>query len=358
MTNIKYLTGVYMKSYKIILIIIIAALIGCSSIKETIGPKSGEKWRGIHLLGYGNDSSLAELGTIVPKLSSMGINIIILEVDYNFQFQSYPELRNGDQQITKEGAGKFAEICRENNIELIPEFQSLGHQSWAQETFPLLTKYPQFDLTPGAFPGNKDIYCREWDLTNPELNKIVFSLMDEIIDAFHAKAFHVGMDEVFLLGSEKSPSTKGKDPALLFAKAVNDIYDHLVKKRGVRMLMWADRLIDGTKFKFGEWESSMNGTAAAVDMIPKDIILCPWHYEKMEGYPSIPYLINKGFSVLPSSWENVDAAKSLIEYSNEQKDPKMLGHLFTTWHRVDLLNYPPLINCIGMIGNQKNITNK
>ncbi len=342
-----------MKFYRLILLIILTALIGCSSIKETtLSLKPGEKWKGIHLLGYSNDSDLVQLGEIIPNLASMGINVIILEVDYSFQFQSHPELRFGSEQITKEGARKFANVCRENNIEIIPEFQSLGHQSWAEETFPLLLKYPQFDLTPGAFPGNKDIYCREWDVTNPDLYKIVFSLMDEIIDAFQAKAFHVGMDEVFLLGSEKSPSTKGKDPAKLFAKAVNDIYDHLVKERGVTMLMWADRLIDGTKFKFDEWESSMNGTAGAIDMIPKDIILCPWHYEKMDGYPSIPYLINKGFRVLPSSWKDVDAAKALIEYSNDMKNPNMLGHLFTTWQKVDLLNYPPLVECIGMIGNK------
>ena len=51
--------------------------------------------------------------------------------------------------------------------------------------------------------------------------------MDEIIDAFRVDAFHVGMDEVFLLGSDFSPSTKGKDPGELFAKAVNDIHNHL-----------------------------------------------------------------------------------------------------------------------------------
>ncbi len=348
-----------MKLYRVIFFLILSSLIGCSSVNEvTVGPQPGEKWRGVHLLGYSNDSDLAELGAIVPKLDSIGINIIILEVDYNFHFQSHPELRNGKEQITKEGARKFASICTENNIELIPEFQSVGHQSWAEETYPLLIKYPQFDLTPGAFPRNKDIYCREWDVTNPEVYKIVFSLMNEIIDAFQANALHVGMDEVYLLGSEQSPSTKGKDPGKLFAKAVNDIYYHLVKERGVEMLMWADRLIDGTKFNFGEWESSMNGTASAIDMIPKDIILCPWHYEKMDGYSSIPFFLRKGFRVLPASWKNADAAKALIEYSNEQRNPNMLGHLFTTWSRTDLLKYPPLIECIGLIGNKKSFTNK
>jgi len=58
--------------------------------------------------------------------------------------------------------------------------------------------------------------------------------------------------------------------------------------------MWGDRLIDGKKYDFGEWEASTNGTAAAIDLIPKDIIVCPWHYELRSDYPSIPMFIEKG----------------------------------------------------------------
>lgn len=323
---------------------------GCAPKEsQIIGPKEGEPWRAIHLLGYSNDNDLFELGKIVPALDNMKINVIILEIDYNFQFQTHPELRRGDEQITKKAARKFAKICRKNDIKLITEFQCLGHQSWAEETFPLLTKYPQFDLTPGAFPGNKDIYCREWDLMNPEVNKIIFQLLNEIIDAFQVDAFHVGMDEIFLLGAEESPSTKGKDPGELLAKAINDIYEHLVNNRGVKMLMWGDRLFDGTEYEFGEWESSLNNTASAVDKIPKDIIICPWHYENMPAYPSIQIFMEKGFQVLPSSWKDVDAAKSLINYSLNVKNPKMLGHLFTTWGRTDVLKYPTLVECINLL---------
>ena len=222
----------------------------------------------------------------------------------------------------------------------------VGHQSWEKNTAPLLTKYPEFDLTPGAFPGNEGLYCREWDVLNPKVNAIVFDLMDELIDAFDADAFHVGMDEIFLLGSEQSPSTKGKDPADLFAKAVNDMYGHLVKKRGVVMLIWADRLIDGPKYGFGKWDSSHNGTAPAVDRVPKDIILCPWHYSLRESYPSIPMFLNKGFRVLPASWKEVEASQKLINYSLEKKNPNMLGHIFTTWGEEgdDVTGFPPLMD--------------
>lgn len=89
-------------------------------------------------------------------------------------------------------------------------------------------------------------------------------------------------------------------------------------------------------------------------MIPTDIIICPWHYEKMDSYPSIPLFIKKGFRVLPSSWKNVDAAKALIKYSTEQSSPKMLGHLFTTWSKTDILNYPTLVQCIGLLQDKNN----
>jgi hypothetical protein len=314
-----------------------------------IGPRQREKWRAVHILGYETDQELKEVGKTISKLAEMGVNTVIFEIDYNFDFKSHSELRRGKNPITKMGAHRFAKTCRKNGIRIIPEFQCVGHQSWEEETFPLLTEYPHFDLTPGAFPGNKDIYCREWDVLNPQVNSIIFELMDEIIDAFQADAFHVGMDEVFLLGSERSPSTKGKDPGKLYAKAVNDIYNHLVKSRGVEMLMWGDRLFDGKNFKFGEWESSLNGTASAVDMIPKDIIICPWHYEKMTSYPSIPIFIEKEFRVLPTSWRNVEATKELILYSQKLKSPKMLGHLFTSWGKTDWLKYPPLIEGLELI---------
>jgi hypothetical protein len=310
-----------------------------------------EPWRAVHLLDYNTDSALDSLGQNLETLARQGINVIVLEVDYNFAFKSHPELRRGSDPITRDGARRFAELCRKLGIRLIPEFQSVGHQSWKGETFPLLTVYPKFDLTPGAFPNNEGIYCREWDVLNPDVWKVVFKLMDEIIDAFRADAMHVGMDEVFLLGSEQSPSTKGKHPGALFARAVNEIHQHLVRKRRLEMLMWGDRLIDGQKYDLGEWEASKNGTAAAVDLIPKDIIVCPWHYEPRESYPSIPMFVEKGFRVLPAGWKNVEATKTLIKYGQSQTSEKVLGHIFTTWgvKKDELLQFPSLVEGLTLL---------
>ncbi len=335
-----------------ILLIVLLIFLRCAYFGFEKREKWHAEWRAVHVINYETDSDLAMLGEMIPTLSDMGVNMLILEVHYSYDYKSHPELIKGDNPITEEAAHQLAGLCRDNGIRLIPEFQVLGHQSWAGETFPLLTQYPQFDLTPGAFPGNEGLYCREWDPLNPEINPIIFALMDELIDAFEPDAFHVGMDEVFLLGSEHSPSTIGQDPAKLYAKVINEYYAYLVEKHGLEMLMWGDRLIDGEKYFLGEWEASMNGTAGAVDMIPKDIIICPWHYTKRDEYPSIPMFVEKGFRVLPAGWRDTGATKALIRYSHQQDHPKILGHMFTTWGAAEkgkLTEFKPLVKGLRLL---------
>jgi hypothetical protein len=307
-------------------------------------------WVALHLIEYQNDADLESVESQLPDLAARGVNVLVLEVDYAFAFRSHPELRIAEKVITRAGARRFVAACRKHGIEVIPEFQCLGHQSWAKDTWPLLTKYPAFDLTPGAFPQNEGIYCREWDPLNPRVLETVFPLIDEIVDAFHADTVHVGLDEVFLIGNDASPSTKGKDPAEVFAKAVNDVYAHVVKKRGLRMIMWGDRLIDAGRYDYGEWESSKNSTWPAIYMIPKDVIIADWHYETRDSYPSLALFLDKGFRVLPTSFKDVEASRRLIEDARGLKRPGILGHLFTSWSRVErLADWPPLAANAGLV---------
>jgi hypothetical protein len=301
-------------------------------------------WCALHLLGFQNDADLERIEAELPALAARGVNVLVLEVDYGFAFRSHPELRISERPITRRGAKRLVKASERYGIRIIPEFQSFGHQSWAKETFTLLTRYPELDSTPGAFPQNEGIYCREWDPMNPRVYQIVYALLDEIIDAFDADAVHVGMDEIFLIGHEASPSTRGRDPAEVYAKAVNDMHRHITGKRGRTMLMWGDRLIDAARYDYGEWESSKNGTWPAIDRIPKDIVICDWHYEPRGSYPSVPMFLEKGFRVLPTSWKDVAASKALIDYSLGLGKSGVLGHLFTSWSKPDkLAEWPPLV---------------
>jgi hypothetical protein len=287
-------------------------------------------WRAIHLTGPSHENLNTTKQLIAEVLAPMQINVLILEVNYSFQFTSHPELAS-EKGLTANDARQLTELSRKHGIRLIPLFNCLGHQSWAKNTFALLEKYPQFDETPHIPKDNNDIYCREWCPSHPEVNKIIFDLMDELIDAFDADALHVGMDEVFLIGDEKCPRCKGKDTGELFAKAVNDYHKHLVTERKVEMLIWGDRLLDSDATGYGTWEASKTGSHRAVDLVPKDIIICDWHYEPMPDYPSVRFFQQKGFRVLPATWKNPDAAIALLKCARKDATEKMLGILFTNW---------------------------
>jgi len=332
-------------------LLLIAASFGVSCAPrpaETVPVVERPLSLGFHVI-VENDPAAEVLVGEIPALARRGVNLLIAEVDYSYEYTSHPELRS-ENPIKKESVKKLVEACRARGIRLIPEFQSLGHQSWAEKTFPLLVKYPQLDESPGKYPGNKgqdpwgtEFYCRSWCPLHPDLHPIVNDLYDELIDVFEADAVHVGMDEVFIIADADCPRCAGKSTADLFARAVNDAYDHIVRKRGKEMLMWADRLLDAEATGYGLWEASKNGTHLAVDMIPKDIILCDWHYERKyreqsgrrSKFPSVRFFIDKGFRVLPTSFKDVKAVRMFVDQSLAVRSDRMLGHLCTVWRGLE-----------------------
>ena len=253
---------------------------------------------------------------IGEELAPRKVNTLILRVDFNYQFESHPELRDSSA-LTKGDVKKIVEVCRKNQILIIPQVNLLGHQSWASKTTKLLSVYPQFDETPNVkmpekykWPNPDGLYCKSYCPLHPDLHKIVFALVDEICDVFESEAFHAGMDEVFYIGEEQCPRCSGKDKAELFAGEVNLIRNHLAMKNR-QLWIWGDRLIDGKTTGMGMWEASMNNTFRAIDIIYKDIIICDWHYERPDQTPA--YFAIKGLSVITCPWRMPENAVKQTE---------------------------------------------
>lgn len=313
-------------------------------------PAAAQAWRGLHM-HVASDTDLSRLEEQFPKLTAAGVNVLILQVDYAFDFQSHPELRDRTF-ITKARAREFSATARKLGIRVIPELDCLGHQSGGPRTYPLLVKYPQFDETPGEYyPTNHGIYCRSWCPLNPGVDQVIFPLIDELVGAFQADAFHVGMDEVFIIGDKDCPRCHGKDAAELFAKQVNDLHHHIVDQRHWTMLMWGDRLLDAKVMGYGRWESASNGTARAVNLVPKDIIICDWHYREQTNYPSVPFFLEQGFRVWPSGFQPLAASEAFSRFSLAQRreNPRLIGYLATTWSKAKPYNvgdYPPVIEVL------------
>ena len=275
------------------------------------------------------------------ELIPRGVNTLVLRVDFNYEYESHPELRS-DDPLKRSDVDKLVAVAREGGIRVIPQVNLLGHQSWASSLGPLLTVYPEFDETPHVempeeyeWPNDDGLYCKSYCPLHPDVHDVVFNVVDEIVEVFGADAFHAGMDEVFYIGDENCPRCRGRDKAELFAGEVTKIRDHLAET-GTELWIWGDRLLDGRTTGLGMWEASMNNTHRAIDLIPKDVVINAWHYTS--ATPTSAYFAAKGFKVVTCPWRIPDVALQQLEMtlllregSTSEMKNRFAGMMQTVW---------------------------
>jgi hypothetical protein len=298
---------------------------GNTADAETKFVSSEWPFRGIHLSAPGQKDIEIFKKLISEVLPSYGCNTLIIEVGYRYDFKSHPELSTG-KPLTLKQASEIANVCKKNGIRIIPLINLFGHQSWGNPPSNLLRVYPEFDETPDR---DTISYCRSLCPRHPKVKGVVFDLIDELIEAFDADAFHVGFDEVFIIG--ECPNCIDSSNAELFAEWVNRLHGHIVGEKGVEMFMWGDRLLKPGIMNNSKYEASTNNIWPAVDKIPKDIIICDWHYSAYACYPSVPFIISKGFQVIICPWKEPKATELFLRFAAKNKNKKLIGVLATTW---------------------------
>ena len=278
---------------------------------------------------------------IDDELGPRKVNTLVLRVDYLYQYKSRPEMADPNA-MTFEDVKNIVKACKKYEIQIIPQVNLLGHQTWQDSTLSLLKHYPEFDETPWVrlpekyeWPNADGLYCKSYCPLHPRVHEVVFDLVDEVCDVFEAKAFHAGMDEVFYIGMSQCPRCSGKDKSVLFAGEVNKIRDHLAKANR-KLWIWGDRLIDGYQTKMGMWEASENDTHRAIDMIANDVTIADWHYERADK--SAVMFAMKGFDVVTSPWRNVEVSlqqqKDMENFRSSSApglNERFKGILHTSW---------------------------
>lgn len=270
-------------------------------------------------------------GFIREALPEEGVNLLVVEVNYGYAYESYPQVADKDA-LTRDDVKRLVGACADAGVELVPQLSCLGHQSWGGRSDGLLRAFPEFDERPDI-PQDAErdaLYCRSYCPLHPDVHQVVFALIDELAEVCEAGQFHVGMDEVFLIAQDECPRCRGKDAAQLFGGEVSALHDHLAEK-GLTMWMWGDRFINAAEYPTGLWEGSENDTWPSVEQVPKDIVICDWHYERAFETPA--YFVEKGFPVVASPWRKEDVALeelAIMRRVREESD-RALGMLQTTW---------------------------
>lgn len=107
---------------------------------------------GIHTLVYTDEGAQMTIDSLAG-LADQGVNLLVVEVGYSYQFESHKELAE-KYGLSFHYARRLSNRAKELGILVVPEMACLGHQSWEENTSTLLTVYPELDETVGLYSDN------------------------------------------------------------------------------------------------------------------------------------------------------------------------------------------------------------
>ena len=255
------------------------------------------------LISLDKDSPTIHKKMIAKIFARYKINHLIMEVENGIAFKSCPEI--GIRPVMSvEDAKDLVQYAKQHFIQSTPLLQSLGHCEW-------IFRYDKhFDICEDTTIPYA--YCP----LNPKSYEFMFPVIDETLEIFdHPEYMHIGHDEVDMLGRfPKHDVCKSLGSAELVYRDTVKIHDYL-KTKNVKTMMWGDILL---KPYF----------AKHIDLLPKDILMCDWHYDPATTQRSVDFFQDRGFQVLGSAWYDPVNISGFAQYCNQKKS---LGMMDTIW---------------------------
>jgi len=234
----------------------------------------------------------------------------------------------GGSYIDKEDLLELVRFARAHGQDVVPEIQSLSH------VYHLACPHREIAELPHAlFP---DAYCP----SNPKSYKLLFDVMDELIDVIRPENVHIGHDEWRAAGL--CAKCRKKDTGVLFANDVIRITRHL-KSRGVGVWMWADHFVSGHNEKRRShgrrvWYDypSTEGAWKRVRRACPDIVLLNWSWRLRRRPEDAPdkydeELHRKGFRFLYGNFNGL----AFEGWPERSKRYDVLGAEVSSWCTMD-----------------------
>jgi len=298
---------------------------GKQSLKQLIRSSVQNKLPGVHIVdkpafkyrGLMDDISRGPVPTKaymeyqIRRISELKMNLLCYYTEHVVRTQKHPEFAPPAGGISIGEWKEIAEYARQHFVELVPNFQSLGHAGKVLES-------PRY-----RYLGESSTM---YSPVKPETVEFMKDIYDEMCPAFSSGFFHVNCDETFDLG--KGESKKLADRIGLggvYARYVNQLAD-ILRAHQKRMMIWGDIAL-----KYPE----------ITDLLPSDAVIMSWEYDDHRSYSQwIDPFVNKGFDyfVCPGVLNSYrlfpdydQALPNIRNFVREGAEKGALGVLNTVW---------------------------
>ncbi len=215
---------------------------------------------------------------VIRSLARYKLNAIMIYGENDYRFEAYPFLgREGT--FTPQKARELSEYAHRYHLQLIPQFESLGHAS-------AVLRHEQLaDLREAGSPW---VFCT----SNPKTWQFLETVIDELCRQFpYAQYIHIGADE-FEWQFGKCPKCRAKVEKVgyagLYAEHLNRL-NEIIRKRGRTMLFWPSH--GGPRPEL----SYLTIKAAKAGLLNLDCIPTEWIYHGPARYPQIKQYQDLGF---------------------------------------------------------------
>ena len=271
------------------------------------------KIRGAHVF-VGNESRPFLEKMIRRVFARHKMNYICIQADYS-KWDTSPGIWL-PWSTSKEDLRAIADCARRHHMEVMPLVQSLGHSEWAFQN--------KQNLDIAEDPARPYAFCP----SNPKYYDFIFKIYQEAIDVFHPKVFHIGHDEVTMLGNfQMDARCKQKTVTELFQSDVRKIHDFLASK-GVRTMLWGDMLLHNSETPCAGTAESVHDAKIRRETLPKDVIIADWHYCPADDFPSVKTFKDLGHEVIASTWYT---PRNIADFSRTAKEDGADGLMETLW---------------------------
>lgn len=273
------------------------------------------------------------LKKLIDTTADSGMNMICLELEKGIQYESHPEI-SASWALDKKTIKGIVDHIRDRGLIPVPKVPLFSHSEY------ILEKHPEF-----REPDSK-VYCT----SSPGLYPLIFELLEEVIDLFKPVYLHIGHDEALssydprkrtrITTCDKCVKKKSHN---VFKDDIIQLHDFLSEKN-IRTMMWADCLLKPDDFKdscfyqSGVYGGPPDNLHLAIDSLPKDIIMCDWHYEPAREFPTVRFLQDKGFETLGCPLFEINSYL-FTRYAHTHKTKFLKGMMATSWCHINKTNF-------------------